>query len=388
MLFRSSEVYRALDETLNREVAVKVLRPGTASGDEFLREARAAAAISHPHITQIHLVSEDAGQHFIVMELLRGRTLREIIDTTGPLDEETALQIGIDVAEALRAAYRAQMIHGDIKPANIFVTEEEGAKVLDFGLAKLANVEVPLEGEVWGSPHYVSPERAGRQAEDFRSDVYSLGATLFHALTGRPPFEAGDIGELAARRLQEKPPGARALRPELTVKTEQLIDKMLNKSPLLRYRDYDAVLAHLKEAKTEATARRLGMTVQAAAAQAAQRAKRRQVLVVAAGFVVILAAFAIWLGLGHWGETRKVEFVCIAPKAREVFLGGEFNNWSKTATPMSRATDGKWRTALQLKPGRYPYKYIVDGVWQPDPANPDRVKDGFDSFNSVKTVHE
>ena len=259
-------IYRAFDPTLNREVAIKVLREQFAQDprflEEFLREARNAAAISHPHIVQVYFVGEHAGQYYIVMELLRGRNLRQLIEQDGPLTEEAALDIVIQVAEALRAAYKNQMIHGDIKPANIFVTEDVGAKVLDFGLAKLANVEVTGQGEIWGSPYYMSPERVGQKAEDFRSDIYSLGATLFHALTGRPPFDAEKLEELAAKRLSEKPPLLRDLDPRLTETTERVVNKMLNKSPLLRYRDYSHLLEDLREAKTAATAQRLGVSLQ------------------------------------------------------------------------------------------------------------------------------
>src|ERR1700693_1397501 len=222
-------VFRAFDPTLNREVGIKVLREELAYNQKFLvymlQEARSAAAISHPHIVQIYFVGEDAGQYYIVMELVSGRTLREIIEKDGPLNEERALEITIDVTEALKAAYKNQMIHGDIKPANIMLADEVGAKVLDFGLAKLANVEVTEAAEVWGSPYYISPERVGQRAEDFRSDVYSLGATLFHVLTGRPPFDAESPDELAAKRLNEKPPLLRDLNPNLTAKTEQVVNK-------------------------------------------------------------------------------------------------------------------------------------------------------------------
>src|SRR2546426_6620608 len=218
-------IYRAFDPSLNREVAIKVLRGDLASDpkflSDFLAEARAAAAINHPHIVQIHFVGEEQGSYYIVMELLKGLTLREIIEQDGPLSEERALEIVIAVTEGLRAAYKNQMIHGDIKPANIFIAEEVGAKVLDFGLAKLANVEVSEKSEIWGSPYYISPERVGQKAEDFRSDVYSLGATLFHLLTGRPPFDAESPEELAAKRLSEKPPLLRDINSDLTAKSEQ-----------------------------------------------------------------------------------------------------------------------------------------------------------------------
>jgi len=259
-------VFKALDPTLNRYVAIKVLSEKLSREPEFvenfLREARNAAAISHPHIVQVHLVDENDGQYYIVMELLKGQSLDSLIEQAGTLSEETAMQIGHDVAEALRAAYHTnQMIHGDIKPANIFVDDETGAKVLDFGLAKLANVEATTSGVIWGSPYYLSPERVGRKAEDFRSDIYSLGATLFHALTGRPPFDAATSAELALKRLNERPPLARELQPELTPQTEELLAKMLSKSPLTRYRDYDHLLEQLAEAQHAATAKRLGIEV-------------------------------------------------------------------------------------------------------------------------------
>ena len=261
-------VWRATDPTLNREVAIKVLRDEIARDPkflaDFLQEARNAAAISHPHIVQVHLVGDYGGQYYIVMELLRGRSLREILETDGQLDEERALDIAIEVTDALRAAYTQKMIHGDIKPANIFITVDQGAKVLDFGLAKLADVEVPpTGGSIWGSPYYISPERVGQKAEDFRSDVYSLGASLFHALTGRPPFDAEDPAQLAIKRLNEKPPLLCDLNPKITAKTEQVVNKMLNKSILMRYLDYDALLKDLHEAKTEATAQRLGVDLHA-----------------------------------------------------------------------------------------------------------------------------
>jgi serine/threonine-protein kinase len=155
-------VYRAFDPTLNREVAIKVLRENLAQDPKFLndfrQEARSAAAISHPHVVQVYFVGEATDQYYIVMELLHGRTLREIIEEDGPMGEERALQLTIDVVEGLRAAYnKNQMIHGDIKPANIFITQDVGAKVLDFGLSKLANVEVAAEEGIWGSPYYISP---------------------------------------------------------------------------------------------------------------------------------------------------------------------------------------------------------------------------------------
>jgi serine/threonine protein kinase len=410
-------VFRAFDPTLNREVAIKVLRDDLASDpkfvDDFLQEARAAASISHPHIVQIFFVGEEAGQYYIVMELMRGRSLREIIEKDGPLNEERGLDLGIEVAEGLRAAYKNQMIHGDIKPANIFITDDVGAKVLDFGLAKLANVDVTEGGEIWGSPYYISPERVGQKAEDFRSDVYSLGATLFHTLSGRPPFEAASADELAAKRLNEKPPLLREINPNLTAKTEQVINKMLNKSIFIRYRDYDALLDDLREAKTEATAKRLGVNLhpeqlappEPAAPPPPEKSAWPLILgSVAVGVIVATLAFVFWpkkkqpAPAPSWttpvpatkppvtppapkptapDKSWNVEFSIHAPNASAVFLAGDFNKWSQTATPMQKGPTGDWVVSMGLKTGTYKYKFFVDGKWQRDPDNPDFTKDSY-----------
>jgi serine/threonine protein kinase len=425
-------VFRAFDPTLNREVAIKVLRENLALDpkflNDFLEEARTAAAISHPHIVQIYFVGEDAAQYYIVMELLKGQTLREIIEKEGPMAEERALDITIDVVEGLRAAYKNQMIHGDIKPANIFITEETGAKILDFGLSKLANVEVaPGEG-IWGSPYYISPERVGRKAEDFRSDVYSLGATLFQTLTAHPPFEADTPEELAEKRLNEKPPLLRDLTPNITRKTEEVVNKMLNKSILLRYRDYEALLQDLKDAKTEATAKRLGVDLhpelKPPAPMRSEQAKKSLLPLVMGLLIVLLvialAAVAVLLRqkpASAPGPSKSapsdvkptaptpttpqrpapppapkparlwnVEFSQTAPNARSVTIVGDFNNWNPTATPMRKRPNGEWVVSVQLPAGRHTYKLVVDDKWIADPENPAQVDDGKGGKNSVVVI--
>lgn len=252
-------VFRAFDPSLNRHVAIKVLKEEFAQDpkfvEDFLRESQNAAAVSHPHIAQIHFVGEAEENRYMVMELVPGRSLEQIVQQDGPMPEVKALQVAIDIAEALKAGYAVnQMIHGDIKPQNIVVGEECGAKLLDFGLAQLANVEVDSSSDaVWGSPYYISPERVGRKAEDFRSDIYSLGATIFEALVGRPPFDAEDSTELAVKRLNEKPPLLRTLNPNISKRTENIINKMLHKNLVMRYLDYDALLADLHKAQAAAS---------------------------------------------------------------------------------------------------------------------------------------
>ena len=427
-------VFRAFDPTLNREVAIKVLREDLAHDpkflNDFLQEARSAAAISHPHIVQIYFVGEEAAQYYIVMELLKGRTLREIIERDGPMNEERALDLTVDVIDGLRAAYKKQMIHGDIKPANIFITDDDtGAKVLDFGLSKLANVDVAPDQGIWGSPYYISPERVGQKAEDFRSDVYSLGATLFQTLTGHPPFEAETPEELAAKRLHEKPPLLRDFNPDITRKTEEVVNKMLNKSILLRYRDYDALLADLKEAKSEATAKRLGVDLhpqlQPPEPTAPPPSHKSPVPLVITTVIVVLAIVGV-LAYIFWPratmaptpgplpvpvhETPKptptpvpkpvppkpasrpynLEFTLnpsSAPGAGKITIAGDFNGWSPaTATPMHKKASGEWSATIQLPAGRHEYKLIVDGKWMPDPENPMQSDDTYGGKNSVVVV--
>jgi len=251
-------VFRAYDPSLNRKVAIKLLDEELAQQDpqfveNFIHEAQSAAAINHQNIVQIYFVGEENGNYYIAMELLEGRSLDEIIKEEGPQSEDAVLKVGIQMTEALRAAYSNQMIHGDIKPQNIFITNNGTAKLLDFGLAKMANIEVATEsdGSVWGSAYYISPERVGHKAEDFRSDIYSLGATLFHALVGHPPFDADTPEELAQKRLSEKAPTLRRINPEISAKTEQIIARMLNKSTFLRYLDYDSLLKDMRAAESK-----------------------------------------------------------------------------------------------------------------------------------------
>jgi len=249
-------VFKAYDPSLNRTVAIKLLDEELAREDpqfveSFIHEAQTAAAINHPNIVQIYFVGEEKGNYYIAMELLEGRSLDEIIKEEGPQSEEAVLKIGVQITDALNAAYANQMVHGDIKPQNIFITNSGDTKLLDFGLAKMANIESSAEndGSVWGSAYYISPERVGHKAEDFRSDIYSLGATLFHAMVGHPPFDADTPEDLAQKRLNEKAPMLRTINPDISVQTEQIIARMLSKSVFLRYLDYNSLSKDMEAAE-------------------------------------------------------------------------------------------------------------------------------------------
>ena len=251
-------VFLAYDPSLDRKVAIKLLDEDLARQDQqfvenFIREARMTASINHPNIVQIYFVGEEDGNYYIAMELLKGRSLHEIIKKEGAMDETRALWILFQVVDALQAAYEKEMIHGDIKPMNLFITDSGTTKLVDFGLAKMANIESTLESKhtVWGSAYYISPERIGRKAEDFRSDIYSLGATMFHLLVGHPPFVDESSEKLISKRLTEKAPDIRNLNPAISLKTSEIVGRMLNKNVFLRYLDYESLLADLRSVQLE-----------------------------------------------------------------------------------------------------------------------------------------
>ena len=246
-------VYRALDTTLGREVAIKIMHRSFGADqqfvDNFLREARAAAAINHPNVVQIFSFGQEKGQPYLVMELVNGGRLDQLINTNQPLDETKALALALDVAQGLQAAQAKGLTHGDIKPANILFDRAGLAKVVDFGLASFIHQQKTVSKEIWGTPFYLAPEKARRQKADHRADLYSLGATLFHALTIQPPFDGETATQVVLARLQGPPPDVGALRPDLHPVTVRIITRMLAPDPFLRYPNYASLIADLQEAQ-------------------------------------------------------------------------------------------------------------------------------------------
>ncbi len=188
-----AKVYQGVDQTLKRQVAIKIIQDTTRGNEQSvkkcLEEARALAALNHRNVVQIYSVGQLNDQPYIVMELVDGGRLDQLIAGGRPLDESRALEIGIDIAEGLRAAWEVGLIHGDVKPDNILLDGQGIAKLVDFGIARFKHAQ--QDGQVYGTPHYVAPEVALKQRVDHRADIYSLGATLFHALTGQYPFKGG-----------------------------------------------------------------------------------------------------------------------------------------------------------------------------------------------------
>ena len=238
-------VYKAYDETLGRTVALKVMQQSIGQDrafvEQFLQEARALAAINNPHIVQIYSYGEENGQPYIVMELVDGNRLDHLQEKHKALDEAFVLQTALQVIQGLQAANAAGMTHGDIKPANILYDKAGSAKVADFGLARFKG-ERPKPGEVWGTPYYVAPEVVKGQAPDAGSDIYSLGGTLYHVLTGEPPFNCESVTDTVLLRFKEPAPDPRVFKNSVTPKTAAILLRMLEMDPFARYPTYESLL--------------------------------------------------------------------------------------------------------------------------------------------------
>lgn len=236
-----ADVYLAEQESLSRHVAVKVLRPETTlrpvAVERFVQEARAAAALVHGNIVQIHEVGCVDRTHFLVEEYVAGPSLKAWLDLRGPLDARQALAVLGDVGSALARAAQQGVVHRDIKPENLLLTRNGEVKVADFGLARVREHDLGLtqDGTTLGTPLYMSPEQAEGREVDPRSDLYSLGATVYHLLTGRPPFDGTTGVAVAMAHIRDQLVPVNSLRPDLPESLAAIIDRLLAKRPDERY---------------------------------------------------------------------------------------------------------------------------------------------------------
>lgn len=245
-----SVVYKAKDHKLNRFVAVKILKQEFSDNANFVSkfrvEAQAAAGLMHPNIVNVYDVGDEHGMYYIVMELVDGITLKKYIEKKSRLSTKEAVSIAIQVAMGLEAAHRNHIIHRDIKPQNIIISKDGKVKVTDFGIAKAATSNT-ITSNVMGSVHYTSPEQARGGYSDERSDIYSLGITIFEMLTGRVPFNGETTVAIAIKHIQEPMPSPRDFVPDIPVSVERIVLKCCEKSPDRRYQNITELIADLKQ---------------------------------------------------------------------------------------------------------------------------------------------
>ena len=250
-------VYKAKCHVLNRYVAVKILRDEFTTDEEFIKrfevEAQSAASITHPNIVSVYDVGVDGNLYYIVMELVKGKTLKEIIiEEKGPLPWKWSVNIATQIASALEIAHKNHIIHRDIKPHNIIITEDGVAKVTDFGIAKaVSNSTITAFGTTIGSVHYFSPEHARGGFTDEKSDLYSLGVVMYEMLTGKVPFDADTPVSVALKHMQEDPKPPIEVNPNIPSAVNDIIMKALRKDANLRYQNATTMLLDLKRALKE-----------------------------------------------------------------------------------------------------------------------------------------
>lgn len=240
-------VYLARDKMLDRKVAIKVMLKSLGADpafvERFQREAQAAARLNHPNIAQIYSFGQENGMPYIAMELVSGGSLdKEMEANPGTMDPVRVMKVGQQVADALALAAEQGLVHGDVKPENVLFDADGNAKLVDFGLAAMQGDS----SEIWGTPYYISPEKVRRQKIDYRADIYSLGGTLYHALTGVAPFEGEDATEVVKARFNGPPRKPSEVRADLPPDLDPIIMRMLEVEPSMRYPTYQSLLGDFK----------------------------------------------------------------------------------------------------------------------------------------------
>lgn len=261
-------IYKAVDIELGRTVAVKVLRPsltGDPSGAflaRFKNEARAVANLSHPNIVTVYDVGSFGQTHYMVMEFVEGQDLKKIIRTFGALGIDRVLNLAIQICAGVGFAHRASLVHADVKPQNILMTNEDVVKVTDFGIAQALSDTQPGAGErqsvVWGSPHYFSPEQARGEKPSTASDVYSIGIVLFEMLTGKLPYNGASQQDLAKAHLFTPVPLVTELRPDVPEELAKIVYRAMSKEPAARFRAGDQLMQALQTYRDKGRQQTLG----------------------------------------------------------------------------------------------------------------------------------
>ena len=244
-----ADVYKGKDHMLNRYVAIKVLKKEFKEDENFVRkfrsEAQAAAGLIHPNVVNVYDVGEDRGLYYMVMELVEGITLKEYIDKKGRLSHKETISIAIQMCTGIGVAHAANIIHRDIKPQNIIISKDGKVKVTDFGIAK-ATTSNTISSNAMGSVHYTSPEQARGGFSDQKSDIYSIGITMYEMVTGQVPFDGDSTVSVAIKHLQEEITPPSEIVPDIPYSLEQIILKCTQKNGERRYKNTDELIQDLK----------------------------------------------------------------------------------------------------------------------------------------------
>jgi len=354
-----SQVFRAVDMNLGREVALKILHQSLSSDSAltsmFEREAKLTASIVHPNVVKVYTVGNDHGYFFIAMELVNATSLEELIANKGALSESEVLAIALDVTNGLKAAHGEDLIHRDIKPGNMLVTGEGTTKLVDFGLAVQQGGQDESE-ELWATPFYVPPEKLEGDPDTFKGDIYSLGATLYHALAGKPPFEANTSSMEELKEIKKSVVDLKAAAPGLSKLAIRLVEKMMAYAPADRFQSYDEVISQIEEVQK----RQFGINPGGRVRRANKR--RRSALIGAGvGLVVVIGIVAVLfngeapdeegdLGLGTGERVISVGDSTITEQflgARDLLAKGDFKKSEQVfdtlvAEPAVPATTKIW----------------------------------------------
>lgn len=237
------------DEALGRKVAVKVMQKALGDDEKafetFKNEAQNAARLNHPHVAQIYSFGKEGDNPYLEMELVPGGDLGTFIADKVPLDPAFVLRVGMEIAEGLEAAEKVGLFHGDVKPDNILFDENMSAKLVDFGIASRAS-QGQME-ELWGTPYYIAPEKVQKKMNSARSDIYSLGATLYHAITGQPPYEGEDAVAVIKARFKGPPPPLEKIRPDVEPEVSRIVTRMMYNDLFMRYPNYKSVIGDIEK---------------------------------------------------------------------------------------------------------------------------------------------
>ena len=341
------EIYKATQTSLGRTVAIKILSDEL-TGDKgfiekFLSEARSAGRLNHPNVVQVHEVGQDKGTYYFSMEFIAGGSVQDIIRGGEKVDPKRAVDIIIGAAKALQYAEKQGVVHCDVKPDNLMLTEDGDVRLADLGIARRIREgrKIVQEEGVFGSPHYMAPEQAKGQPIDNRVDIYALGCSAYRMLAGRTPFQGDDARQIMEKQVYEVPPPLREFVPGLPRAFYSTLDKMMRKNPRDRYQAATELLADLEKAREELLAGKGSVQPSAVHTRTAPRVPTRRhsgagaSALVLAGIVVVAVLIVVVLGLGKGSDKALEYFQRSERSARE----GDYEQAIELLEKAKRLTD-------------------------------------------------